>query len=140
MASPMLRNFFQLGGVMMWPLLACSVLLTALLFERAWTVLVKARLPGLGPSRHDRLTMHRRVLPFFQEVPPSLGLLGTVIGIVQSFSLLDGNLNANAVGSGLAVACITTIFGLSIAIAATAALHLLDCAVDPAAETAGRSP
>ncbi|MAE68020.1 MAG: hypothetical protein CMJ18_27530 [Phycisphaeraceae bacterium] len=120
----MLRNYFQLGGVMMWPLAACSVLLLALLFERTWTVLLMGRLLGLG--RDEQLTLHRRVLPFFQDVPPSLGLLGTVIGIVQSFSLLDGQLNADAVGGGLAVACITTIFGLSIALAATAASYALD--------------
>lgn len=119
----MLSNFFELGGFMMWPLLACSVMLLAVLFERAWTIVFKQKLLGLSQKS---LTLHRRVLPFFTDVPPSLGLLGTVIGIVQSFSLLDGQLNADAVGSGLAVACITTIYGLSIAITATAAGYFLD--------------
>lgn len=122
----MLRNFFHLGGFMMWPLLICSVMLIAVLIERVWTVLFKQKLIGI---EQKGLALHRRVLPFFQDIPPSLGLLGTVVGIVQSFSLLDGQLNADAVGSGLAVACITTIFGLSIAITASAASFLLDWAI-----------
>ncbi|MDG2423368.1 MAG: MotA/TolQ/ExbB proton channel family protein [Phycisphaerales bacterium] len=121
----MLRPWFDAGGPLMWPLLICSILLAAILVERTWSVVIRHllmgwRLPG------DRLNVHRRVLPFFAEVPPALGLLGTVLGVVQSFRLLDGQIDADAIGGGLAVACTTTIFGVSIAVIAAVAGHVLD--------------
>ena len=121
----MLRPWFDAGGPLMWPLLICSILLAAILVERTWSVILRHWLLGwrLPP---DRLNAHRRVLPFFAEVPPALGLLGTVLGVVQSFRLLDGNIDADAIGSGLAVACTTTIFGVSIAVVAAVAGHILD--------------
>ena len=61
---------------------------------------------------------------FFKDVPPSIGLLGTVIGVVQSFSLGGSRITAEAAGSGLAVACFTTIAGLTIAIVATICEYL----------------
>ena len=109
----------------MWPLLICSIFLAAVLVERSWSVGIRHLLLGWRLPE-DRLSAHRRVLPFFAEVPPALGLLGTVLGVVQSFRLLDGGINADAIGSGLAVACTTTIFGIGIAVVAAVAGHMLD--------------
>ncbi|BAM03688.1 MotA/TolQ/ExbB proton channel family protein [Phycisphaera mikurensis] len=123
----MLMRFMELGGPLMWPLLACSVLLGAVLFERLWTVgvlhLMLGAAGGVGPAA---LAWHRRALPFFVDVPPSIGLLGTVVGVIRSFNLGGGGIDTDAVASGLGVACITTVFGLSIAIVASIAQHLLD--------------
>jgi len=121
------RQFIDLGGPLMWPLLVCSVLLVAVLMERVLVVGVGHRLFGrrLSPATRD---WHRRVLPFFTDVPPSLGLLGTVVGVVRSFKLLDGHLDADAVTAGLGVACMTTIFGLGISITASISRYLLDWA------------
>jgi biopolymer transport protein ExbB len=121
----MLWSWFEAGGPMMWPLMACSILLTAVLIERCWTVGLLHLLIGLKMTP-DQLRAHHRVLPFFAEVPPALGLLGTVLGVVQSFHLLDGKINADAIGSGLAVACTTTIYGIGIAVVAAVAGHFLD--------------
>lgn len=121
----MLRPWFDAGGPLMWPLLVCSILLAAVLVERTWSVVIRHLLLGWRLP-DDRLNVHRRILPFFAEVPPALGLLGTVLGVVQSFRLLDGGINADAIGSGLAVACTTTIFGIGIAVIAAVAGHLLD--------------
>lgn len=120
-----LWHYFQLGGPMMWPLLACSVLLVAVLFERLWMLGVVAAVArrSLTPAKRH---WHKRVLPFFTDVPPSLGLLGTVIGVVQSFQLADGQVTGEHVGAGLAVACMTTVFGLSIAVVASVAGYALD--------------
>ncbi len=107
----------------MWPLLACSILLVAVLFERFLVVGVAYRLLGARPRG---LLSHRKVLPFFTDVPPSLGLLGTVVGIVQSFNLMNGDLNSEAMAIGLGVACMTTVFGLGIAIPASVAGYILD--------------
>ncbi|MEE2906666.1 MAG: MotA/TolQ/ExbB proton channel family protein [Planctomycetota bacterium] len=121
----MLRPWFDAGGPLMWPLLVCSILLAAVLVERTWSVVIRHLLLG-WQLPEDRLKVHRRILPFFAEVPPALGLLGTVLGVVQSFRLLDGGIDADAIGSGLAVACTTTIFGIGIAVIAAVAGHLLD--------------
>ncbi|MCH2152371.1 MAG: MotA/TolQ/ExbB proton channel family protein [Phycisphaerales bacterium] len=121
----MLWPWFEAGGIMMWPLLVCSILLTGVLIERLWTIGILHLLIGwkLTP---EQLKAHQRVLPFFAEVPPALGLLGTVLGVVQSFHLLDGKINADAIGSGLAVACTTTIYGIGIAVVAAVAGHVLN--------------
>ncbi len=119
----MFRQFLEVGGPLMWPLLVCSILLVAVLVERVLVVLVAHRLFGANPRS---LLWHRRVLPFFTDVPPSLGLLGTVVGVVKSFELMDGHLNTEAVGAGLGIACMTTIFGLGIAIVASVSSYLLN--------------
>ena len=125
-------DYFELGGFMMWPLLVCSILLGAVLIERAivvgmWGVVFKRRLTKRVWQGHGH------ILRFFEEVPPGLGLLGTIIGIVQSFHLADGQIaGGGEVGAGLAVACMTTIFGLSIAIVATVVRYMLDAAANRA--------
>ena len=120
-----LWHYFELGGMMMWPLLVCSILLGAVLCERAWVIGLRGILLRQSLSPDTRL-WHRRVLPFFNDVPPSLGLLGTVFGVVQSFHLADGQITGEHVGSGLAIACMTTIFGLSIAVIASAVGYMLE--------------
>jgi len=120
----MLGRYFELGGVMMWPLLGCSVLLTAVLLERLWTIVILGKLLRRSADRFN-LTWHRRVMPFFTEVPPSIGLLGTVIGVVRSFSLTNGRITAETAASGLGIACFTTIVGLGIAIVASVSGYAL---------------
>jgi len=149
----MLRTYFDQGGLMMWPLLVCSVLLFALLGERllalllyksgsllsrARSVLRKPRKPKSPcvrgersslPSAHEtgRVTpareVHQRLLKFFWDIPPQLGLLGTVLGLVTIF---QGELGAEAFGRGVGTACFTTVFGLLIAVVARAACYTLD--------------
>jgi len=121
----MFGQFLDVGGPLMWPLLVCSILLGAVLIERFLVVGIRHRLLGARLSRHI-LTWHRRALPFFADVPPSIGLLGTVLGVVKSFQLMNGHLNSDAVGIGLGIACMTTIFGLGIAVVATVSSYVLD--------------
>ncbi|MBL4699855.1 MAG: MotA/TolQ/ExbB proton channel family protein [Phycisphaeraceae bacterium] len=121
----MLARYMQLGGPMMWPLAGCSVLLTAVLVERFWVIGIKLMLLNRSLPT-ESLAWHRRIVPFFTDVPPSLGLLGTVVGVVQSFHLIDGQISGDTIGTGLGVACITTIFGMGIAITASLAGYLLD--------------
>ncbi len=123
----MFREFLSLGGALMWPLFACSILFGAVLIERVWVIGISHCLLRRQLDL-PRRTWHRRVLPFFTDVPPSLGLLGTVVGVVRSFHLMDGRLTSEAVGAGLAMACVTTIFGLGIGIAASVTGYLCDWA------------
>ncbi|MEM6750826.1 MAG: MotA/TolQ/ExbB proton channel family protein, partial [Planctomycetota bacterium] len=128
----MIRTWFDAGGPVMWPLLACSVALIAVLIERFWTVGLVGGLGGADLSEQARHA-HRRVLPFFTEVPPALGLLGTVIGLVQSFALLEGDDVQGGIGAGLAQACTTTVFGLIIAITASIGGYALSWMLGPEA-------
>jgi biopolymer transport protein ExbB len=120
----------------MWPLLVCSVVLGGVLIERLLVVVVGWKLLGAKPRALD---WHRRILPFFSDVPPSLGLLGTVVGVVKSFQLMNGHLNTEAVGAGLGIACMTTIFGLGIAIVAAISGYALNWLIVDAAVGEGRS-
>ena len=128
----MLYRYMELGGPLMWPLLGCSILLGAVLFERLWVVGLRYRMLNLRVDRR-RLWWHHRALPFFSDVPPSLGLLGTVMGVIQSFNLMGGQLQGREVGVGLSIACMTTAFGLAIAIVAAFSRYCLDAMIgDPA--------
>ncbi|MGN0282859.1 MAG: MotA/TolQ/ExbB proton channel family protein [Prevotella sp.] len=54
----------------------------------------------------------------FIQIAPSLGFLGTVIGMVMSFDQIQqaGDISATIVASGMKVALITTIFGIIVAV------------------------
>ena len=57
-------------------------------------------------------------IKLFIAIAPSLGFLGTVIGMVMAFDNIQaaGDLNASVVAEGMKVALITTIFGIIVAI------------------------
>lgn len=57
-------------------------------------------------------------ITLFISIAPSLGFLGTVIGIVMAFDQIRiaGDISATIVASGMKVALITTIFGIIVAI------------------------
>ena len=116
-----MTQWFQAGGPLMWPLALCSVGLLAFLIERAVAV------PSSRWRRDPAVRIsHRRVLAFFSDVPPAIGLMGTVLGVVECFHLLDAEQPGAGVAGGLGVACITTVFGLGIALVAGVAGHALD--------------
>ena len=57
-------------------------------------------------------------ITMFIAMAPSLGFLGTVIGIVMAFGDIQqaGDISATAVAAGMKVALITTIFGIIVAL------------------------
>lgn len=57
-------------------------------------------------------------ITLFIAIAPSLGFLGTVIGMVMAFDQIQmaGDLNATLVAAGMKVALITTIFGIIVAL------------------------
>ncbi len=57
-------------------------------------------------------------ITLFIAMAPSLGFLGTVIGMVMAFDNIQmaGDLNASIVAEGMKVALITTIFGIIVAL------------------------
>ena len=57
-------------------------------------------------------------ITLFIQIAPSLGFLGTVIGMVMAFDNIQqaGDISATIVASGMKVALITTIFGIIVAV------------------------
>ena len=65
----------------------------------------------------DGMTQYQGTLKIMVSLAPLLGIFGTVLGIIESFSLLGDHSLADpiAASGGLAEALITTAFGLAIA-------------------------
>ena len=57
-------------------------------------------------------------ISFFISIAPSLGFLGTIIGMIQAFDKIQqvGDISATVVAGGIKVALLTTLLGLIIAI------------------------
>ncbi|MCR5751986.1 MAG: MotA/TolQ/ExbB proton channel family protein [Kiritimatiellae bacterium] len=95
---------FRKGGPVMWPILALSVLGLAILIWKAFEFRAGRRSPsGLV------------VVSTIITAEPMLGILGTVTGIMRTFSALngaDGMSSPMAATSGIGEALITTAAGL----------------------------
>ena len=64
------------------------------------------------------LEQHCSWITFFIASAPSLGFLGTVIGMVMAFDTIEkaGDISPTVVAGGMKVALITTIFGIIVAL------------------------
>ena len=79
-----------------------------------------------------------RTLALIATLSPLLGLLGTVIGMIDAFQALEAagsRVDPSVLSGGIWQALLTTAAGLSVAIPATAAHHWLEGIVDRVAAT-----
>src|SRR6185503_6660762 len=87
-------------------------------------------------AQAQELKRFRRGIPILDTVitlAPLLGLLGTVTGMMGSFSLIGGELSSpGAITGGIAEALIATAFGLGIAITALLPFNFLNARTDEA--------
>jgi biopolymer transport protein ExbB len=130
------------GGAVMWPLLACSVVVLTIIFERTlfWLGMARRRNRSLrddllviaesgnwekiqameSEAQHliKKMSQFMTLLDTMITVAPLLGILGTVIGIISSFKMLgdSGMADPKLVTGGIAQALITTATGLTISI------------------------
>jgi biopolymer transport protein ExbB len=170
-------EIFQSGGLLMWPLLFCSIIALAIVAERFWSLqkrnvapaellqqvldhekanrvsddliklLVKSsplgRLFAVGLVNRDHgreimkeaieeqgstvvheLDRYLNTLGTIAAINPLLGLLGTVIGMIQVFTSITPEVMSQGIGdptilaAGISKALITTATGLSIGIPA----------------------
>ncbi len=166
-------GLMQSGGWLMLPILACSVLATAIVMERLWTLRRRRIMPdqlvsqiwqwhrqsqltaerltlirngsplgrilmaGLVNRHHSREVMKEAIhdtgrqvvaqleryldtLGTIASVTPLLGLLGTVLGMIDVFRvIMDAGVgNPGVLAGGISKALITTAAGLSVAIPA----------------------
>ena len=71
-----------------------------------------------GGVQVARLETNMSWIGFYIAVAPSLGFLGTVVGMVQAFDNIErvGDISPTIVAGGMKVALITTVFGLIVAL------------------------
>lgn len=170
----------QAGGLLMWPIIACSVVAVGIVLERLWTLREKRVLPPSVANRVRELAEHNQLdiaqlqqlhqsSPFGQvlaaglayrhasrdvlkeviedtgrhvvydlerylnslgtiaAISPLLGLLGTVSGMIRSFTAIttEGVGNPTVLAGGISEALVTTAAGLIVAIPALIAYRYL---------------
>jgi biopolymer transport protein ExbB len=164
-------DIIKSGGWLMLPLILCSIIATAIIVERFWTLQKSKVLPqdlvtqvwrlardkklddtilrrlknssslgfilsaGLANSQYGRDVMKESIeeagrqvvhelerflnaLGTIASITPLLGLLGTVVGMIQAFNaIVDQGVGDPAVlAGGISIALITTAAGLTVAI------------------------
>ena len=86
-----------------------------------------------GNRAVDSLENHLRGLSLIAQSAPLLGLLGTVIGMIDAFMSIEevgGTVNVSSLAGGIWEALLTTAFGLIVAIPALVAYHYFETRVD----------
>lgn len=92
----------------------------------------------LGEAEMAALRTRLSLLEVIAMTAPLLGLLGTVLGMIESFQALElagGSANAAALAGGIWQALLTTAAGLIVAIPAAAAAHLLTARIERAGQS-----
>lgn len=90
-----------------------------------------------GNDEVSRMGGMIRLLELIAMISPLLGLLGTVLGMIQSFQQLElaqGAANASVLAGGIWQALLTTAAGLLVAIPAAVGAGLLSARIDGAAQ------
>ncbi len=96
-----------------------------------------AELTRRGNEELGRMNTWIRLLELIAMISPLLGLLGTVLGMIQSFQELEmaeGAANASILAGGIWQALLTTAAGLLVAIPAAVGAGLLSARIDGAAQ------
>ena len=138
-------EFIELGGPVIVVITLAIIAMWTLIFERAWYFfrLRGEELPTVRrTSAHHRdrwaeLALQkrehrmRRRLPLIRaliSVCPLLGLLGTVLGMIEVFEVtaLTGSGNVRAIAAGVSTATVTTMAGLVAALSGLFLLSALD--------------
>ena len=180
-------DFINKGGMLVVPILLCSVVAVAIFFERLIqlhkerkkinrdleeTLTIKhqngdtkraAWLQGLGDTPLSRILSHAMevilrdretmetviahatekevralnsrlsILATIGNIAPLLGLLGTVIGMIKAFMVIQemgGKVNASVLAGGIWEAMLTTAFGLAVALPTIVGLNYLSSLVN----------
>lgn len=90
-----------------------------------------------GNQEISQLQRHIPLLELIAMISPLLGLLGTVLGMIQSFqelALAEGAANASLLAAGIWQALLTTAAGLLVAIPAAVGAALLNTRVERVAQ------
>jgi biopolymer transport protein ExbB len=98
---------------------------------------LEGELTRRGNEELDEMNRHIRLLELVAMISPLLGLLGTVLGMIQSFQELElaqGAANASLLAGGIWQALLTTAAGLVVAIPAAIGATLLSARIEGAGQ------
>ena len=111
-------DYGRAGGILMIPIAASAVAIWVLYANE----LFNAKFCSASQTRKS-LENRISILAVLVAVAPLLGLLGTVVGMVDTFNAIAASSNANssALAQGISKALITTQAGLAAAIPGTLA-------------------
>lgn len=87
------------------------------------------RLDNLAKRTREELALLRGLISTLVAIAPLLGLLGTVIGMVQMFSSMSHSImegGQDSIAGGISTALVTTQLGLIIAVPGLFVAHLLN--------------
>jgi biopolymer transport protein ExbB len=123
--------WIERGGPVMWPLIVLSMIAATFVIERLFFWRREARrapdevVRAFGPrhgleDEEQRMVKRMASLDTIVTAAPLLGILGTVLGIIDSLELLSERASPDplAVTGGVARALITTAAGLIVALMA----------------------
>lgn len=82
-----------------------------------------------GAAELERLNQHLHIIELIGRIAPLMGLLGTVLGMVEAFKMVaaaSGVVEPGLLAGGIWEALITTVAGLSVAIPALVIHHFLE--------------
>lgn len=155
-----IRGFIELGGNVLWAIMAVLLVMWTLIIERYWylfRVLPRER-RDLVERWHDRgdhrswhahrikeelisgfrqkLEQNVRTIQTLVAICPLLGLLGTVTGMVAVFDVMAffGTANARAMAAGVSKATIPTMAGMVAALSGVYFASHLDRKADTESE------
>lgn len=137
-----LRNYFDAGGPVLWPILGATIILWTAILERYWYLFLvfpgrRDKVVAEWEARADttswrakwirekmisevRLEVNRSVLMIKTLIAliPLLGLLGTVTGMTEVFQVLAalGSANARAMANGVSATIIPTMSALTVSV------------------------
>jgi len=92
----------------------------------------------IGSEELQRMERGLRTLGFLGNTAPLLGLLGTIIGMIKAFMVIEaagGKVDAQALAGGIWEAMITTGVGLAVSIPILLLLHMLEGMADKRANS-----
>ncbi len=92
----------------------------------------------IGSMELNNMEKGFRTLGFLGNTAPLLGLLGTIIGMIKAFMVIEqagGLVDAQALAGGIWEAMLTTGVGLAVAIPVLLLLHILESATDKRAHS-----
>lgn len=94
-----------------------SIFYDGLLHYNEGIDVVEKRIASAGGVQMSLMENNLSWIALFIAIAPSLGFLGTVIGMVQAFDAIEaaGDISPNIVAGGMKVALITTVGGLIVA-------------------------
>ncbi len=91
----------------------------------------------IGSAELQRMERGFRTLGFLGNTAPPLGLLGTIIGMIKAFMVIEqagGRVDAQALAGGIWEAMLTTGVGLAVALPVLLLLHMLEGMADRRAQ------